>query len=128
MSKSGDTSTIPEPKILRYAPDQFFRDGVRQIDFILAYDQTKGTDKPYFRAYREFFHRKLQEQGLELERETNVTTSEQEICFVKIHAPFEILAKFAEATQMKIPLKNVEKPEFSEETWPEKLFKISWFR
>lgn len=41
-------------------------------------------------------------EGLELEREET-----QKVCFIKIHAPIEVLSRFSEFLKLKLPLKTV---------------------
>jgi anoctamin-1 len=53
-------------------------------------------------ARREKFENNLEEDGLELERE-----SVDKVHFVKIHAPREVLRRYAEILRLRLPMKQV---------------------
>lgn len=102
----------------KHRPDQFLSDGYSQIDMVLAFEEvaSKNAKNTQDEQIRDFFEKLLmQEEGLILERETSASTSEQLITFVKIHAPFDVLAVHAESMGLKIPLKGVEKPSLETE-------------
>ncbi|XP_018333049.1 anoctamin-1 isoform X2 [Agrilus planipennis] len=68
------------------------------VDFVLAYTENDNSEH---KRKREKFEANLQEQGLLLEKEEN-----QKICFVKIHAPEEVLSRYAEVLKLRLPLKD----------------------
>ena len=100
----------------------FFADGVRSIDFVLVWKKLMPhTDDEKSDALnqrdidevnkkesernerREVFEAHLIEEGLEIEREV----VDEEINFVKIHAPLEVLRRYAEILKLRLPMKEV---------------------
>jgi Dimerisation domain of Ca+-activated chloride-channel, anoctamin len=98
----------------------YFADGERSIDFVLCWKkllpgdddtsakgiaeakeverkETERTEK------REIFEQNLVNEGLEIER----VTVDDEINFVKIHAPLEVLRRYAEILKLRLPMKEV---------------------
>ncbi|XP_016057158.1 PREDICTED: anoctamin-5 isoform X3 [Miniopterus natalensis] len=88
----------------------FFRDGVRQIDFVLSYvdDVKKETDLKVER--RKEFEQNLRKTGLELEIEDKMNSEDGRTYFVKIHAPWEVLVTYAEVLGIKMPIKESDIP------------------
>ncbi|XP_006892120.1 PREDICTED: anoctamin-5 [Elephantulus edwardii] len=88
----------------------FFRDGVRQIDFVLSYvdDLRKEGDIKVDR--RREFEINLKKTGLELETEDKRDSEDGKTYFVKIHAPWEVLITYAEVLGMKMPIKESDIP------------------
>ncbi|XP_012581072.1 PREDICTED: anoctamin-5 [Condylura cristata] len=88
----------------------FFRDGIRQIDFVLSYvdDVKKETDVKSER--RKEFEQNLRKTGLELEIEDKMNSEDGKTYFVKIHAPWEVLVTYAEVLGMKMPIKESDIP------------------
>ncbi|XP_039268721.2 anoctamin-4-like isoform X2 [Styela clava] len=84
----------------------YLRDGRRRVDYVLAYDNSEHE----YDGYRAAFEKQLRDQGLELEYEsTGDQTSSSEdksehVSFIKLHAPWEVLCKFAEMTRMPKPI------------------------
>lgn len=100
----------------------YFNDGVRSVDFVLVWKKLvpssdeersdvlknqelddinlKETDRL---AKREVFEKNLAKEGLELERKT----VDEEVNFVKIHAPLEVLRRYAEILKLRLPMKEV---------------------
>lgn len=77
-----------------------FQDGERSVDYVLAY---YGDDpNPKNTVRRKIFETNLENEGLQLEREQT-----QRIHFVKIHAPREVLFRYCEILQIKMPIKRV---------------------
>lgn len=113
-----------EPKILKDASDQFFNDGIRQIDFILVYDNADKSTK----QQRSLFHTSLTDRNLELEFDNSETVDGRKYCFVKIHAPCEVLVRMAESYRLKVPFKEDNHPQPMPKTWFEQQFNIKWFR
>ncbi|XP_032594153.1 anoctamin-5 isoform X2 [Drosophila grimshawi] len=75
-----------------------FNDGKRSVDFVLAY---KGEDVDKT-ARRTKFEDNLRREGLELEY-----YKEQWVHFIKLHAPVEVLHRYAEILKIKMPLKEI---------------------
>ncbi|XP_073072429.1 anoctamin-5 isoform X4 [Manis javanica] len=88
----------------------FFRDGTRQIDFVLSYvdDMKKETDIKAER--RKEFEENLRKTGLELEIEDKRNSEDGRTFFVKIHAPWEVLVTYAEVLGIKMPIKESDFP------------------
>uniref|UniRef100_A0A5F8H683 Anoctamin n=1 Tax=Monodelphis domestica TaxID=13616 RepID=A0A5F8H683_MONDO len=74
----------------------YFRDGKCRIDYILVYRKTNPqTEK------REVFERNIRAEGLQMEKESSVINSD--IIFVKLHAPWEVLGRYAEVMNVRMP-------------------------
>lgn len=86
--------------------NMFFVDGKRRIDYVLAWETSNNDAKKNEKSKkaREIFEKHLQEEGLELERD--LTVSKEEVDFVKIHAPYEVLSRYAEILKLKMPVKK----------------------
>ncbi|KAI9589052.1 anoctamin-1 isoform X1 [Glossina fuscipes] len=77
-----------------------FQDGVRGVDFVLAFN---GDDHKLDNIRkREIFEANLEKEGLHLERDNT-----QRIHFLKIHAPREVLCRYAEILKIKLPMKKI---------------------
>jgi hypothetical protein len=101
----------------------FFKDGERSIDYVLAWKyqlipdnksdvqmSTKEREdlktKEKLRSEkRENFEENLIKEGLELESDIIFG----EIHIVKIHAPIEVLRRYAEILKLRLPMKEVSK-------------------
>ncbi|KAK4289630.1 hypothetical protein Pmani_037410, partial [Petrolisthes manimaculis] len=81
----------------------FFRDNKRRIDFVLVY---KDIDDEEETQRRKIFEQNLVEEGLELEEEDKSQSQDGETYFVKIHAPWDLLARYAEIMKLKKPIKK----------------------
>lgn len=87
-----------------------FNDGLRSIDFILAY----RSDECHLHAhdrYRKQFESELEKLGLQLEyyQNDNAETPNQ-IRFVKIHAPWDTLTRQAEFLRLQMPIMENDLP------------------
>ncbi|XP_071037378.1 anoctamin-5-like isoform X3 [Parasteatoda tepidariorum] len=82
----------------------YFRDGVRKIDFVLAYEDSDFRRN----EYRNMFHKNLRQAGLELELEDKSLSQDGKTYFLKLHAPYSILKKHADVLNIKRPIKNDE--------------------
>ncbi|XP_030373607.1 anoctamin-1 isoform X2 [Scaptodrosophila lebanonensis] len=83
----------------------FFDDCKRSIDFVLGYktnahDETEAENK----EKRRVFETNLRNQGLELEE---VHKLKEQLHFVKIHAPLEVLRRYAEILKLRMPMKEI---------------------
>ncbi|XP_038147202.1 anoctamin-5 isoform X2 [Cyprinodon tularosa] len=87
----------------------FFRDGVRRIDFILSYVDDKDCEKKQER--RRIYEANLEKAGLELETEDKSESEDGKTYFVKIHAPWEVLATYADVLKIKVPFKVSDMPD-----------------
>ncbi|XP_071344778.1 anoctamin-5b isoform X2 [Trachinotus anak] len=86
----------------------FFRDGVRRVDFVLSYVDDKDGEKKQER--RREFEANLEKAGLELETEDKSDSKDQKTYFVKIHAPWDVLATYADVLKIKVPFKESDIP------------------
>ncbi|XP_046890462.1 anoctamin-5 isoform X3 [Hypomesus transpacificus] len=82
----------------------FFRDGVRRIDFVVSYvvEDKEGDRKP---ERRKEYEANMQKAGLELELEDKAESDDGKTYFLKIHAPWEVLATYADVLKIKAPFK-----------------------
>uniref|UniRef100_A0A3P9AGT7 Anoctamin n=1 Tax=Esox lucius TaxID=8010 RepID=A0A3P9AGT7_ESOLU len=76
-----------------------FRDGKKRIDYILVYKKSSPLVEK-----RVTFERNLRAEGLMLEKEPSLTNTD--IMFVKIHAPWETLCKYAEQMNIRMPFRK----------------------
>lgn len=103
-------------------PSLYFDDGVRSVDYVLVWkklippdvcDETNAVKikeiddlnkkETYRSEKREVFEENIQKEGLELEN----YVVDNEITFVKIHAPQEVLRRYAEILKLRLPMKEV---------------------
>ncbi|XP_071112363.1 anoctamin-4-like isoform X7 [Haliotis cracherodii] len=95
----------------------YFNDGRRRIDFVLAYKTNTGSNEDKRKKRREVFEENLINEGLQLEVEEKKKPlgkqnkiqqllKEDNLYFVKIHAPWEVLTRYAEIMSMKMPLQD----------------------
>ncbi|XP_028999538.1 anoctamin-5b isoform X2 [Betta splendens] len=107
VNSLSEKETLPgntETERLRPSTDTvFFRDGVRRIDFVLSYVEDKDGEKKQER--RREFEANLEKAGLELETEDRVDSKDQKTYFLKIHAPWDVLATYANILKIKVPFK-----------------------
>nr|KAF6451588.1 anoctamin 4 [Molossus molossus] len=77
----------------------YFRDGKCRIDYILVYRKSNPqTEK------REVFERNIRAEGLQMEKESSLINSD--IIFVKLHAPWEVLGRYAEQMNVRMPFSS----------------------
>uniref|UniRef100_A0A7N6C359 Anoctamin n=1 Tax=Anabas testudineus TaxID=64144 RepID=A0A7N6C359_ANATE len=93
----------------------FFRDGVRRIDFVLSYVDEKDGEKKQER--RREFEANLEKAGLELETEDKTDSKDQKSYFLKIHAPWDVLATYADVLKIKVPFKVSDIPHGRDIPW-----------
>ncbi|XP_023593562.1 anoctamin-5 [Trichechus manatus latirostris] len=97
-------------KCLQSKDSIFFRDGVRQIDFVLSYVDDIKKDGDIKMERRREFEVNLRKTGLELETEDKRDSEDGKTYFVKIHAPWEVLITYAEVLGMKMPIRENDIP------------------
>ncbi|XP_035012476.2 anoctamin-5 isoform X4 [Hippoglossus stenolepis] len=90
----------------------FFRDGLRRIDFVLSYVDDKAGERKQER--RRVYEANLAKVGLELETEDKSESEDGKTYFVKIHAPWEVLATYADVLKIKVPFKVNDIPDNTE--------------
>lgn len=74
------------------------------MDFVLAYEKhfNPGTEKVNGEKRRHFLEN-LINQGLEVE----IEDLNNEITFIKIHAPLDVLRRYSEILKFRMPMKEV---------------------
>ncbi|XP_044311230.1 anoctamin-4 [Varanus komodoensis] len=77
----------------------YFRDGKCRIDYILVYRKSNSQAEK-----REVFERNIRAEGLQMEKESSLSNSD--IIFVKLHAPWEVLGKYAELMNVRMPFRR----------------------
>ena len=77
-----------------------FTDGKRSVDFVLAYKE--GDTDEDAESKRTTFENNLKREGLELEYNEGQWGN-----FIKLHAPMEVLYRYAEILKIKMPLKII---------------------
>ncbi|XP_026548490.1 anoctamin-4 [Notechis scutatus] len=103
ISTSDDTSRLES--IEEDIPEKnksnglYFRDGKCRIDYILVYRKSNLQAEK-----REVFERNIRAEGLQMEKESSLSNSD--IIFVKFHAPWEVLGKFAELMNVRMPFRR----------------------
>ncbi|XP_012941487.1 anoctamin-4 [Aplysia californica] len=85
-----------------YKRNLFFKDGTRRIDFILSWSTEVTKKSAQAIQARKIFEENLQKEGLQLEYDL----SGKETQFVKVHAPFEVLRRYADILKMRMPMKE----------------------
>ncbi|XP_066593714.1 anoctamin-1 isoform X1 [Prorops nasuta] len=83
----------------------FFRDEICSIDFILVWDEY-NHEAQAFQCFerRKIFEKNLMKEGLKLEYEK---TEPNGLCFLKIHAPIQVLRRYAEILKLRLPMKEL---------------------
>lgn len=81
----------------------YFEDGNRSIDFVLVWQPNEDEkDEDLNCVKRRVFERNLVNEGLEIEQEKY-----ENLTFIKIHAPVEVLRRYAEILKLRMPMKEV---------------------
>ncbi|XP_061570126.1 anoctamin-4-like [Cololabis saira] len=112
-----DDSTLHNPKTHRNIPDNntksnsfipqgrskpsglCFSDGKSRIDYILVY--RKSSSQP---DKREIFERNIRAEGLQMEKEASLTNGD--VIFLKLHAPWDVLCRYAELMNIRMPFRR----------------------
>jgi len=127
-------------------PTTFFNDGVRKIDFVLVFEetlkseddfdtaaaasvtqpltadldqdgQTKGLKKKQrFSLWRQKFMAGLHSRGLEIEEEI-MDRSKNVLRFIKLHAPWPLLCRYAEELNLRAPIQAHPNPSGNWSEW-----------
>ncbi|CAG5129014.1 unnamed protein product, partial [Candidula unifasciata] len=80
----------------------FFKDGQRRIDFILAWSTEVNKKSEAAKRARKVFEENLEKEGLHLEYDLKPG----KVHYVKIHAPYEVLKRYADILKMRMPMKE----------------------
>ncbi|XP_048576345.1 anoctamin-4 isoform X2 [Nematostella vectensis] len=99
--RPGDSNLISEGKI---------------VDFVMVYEETKGKDEEEIRdeeekaEMRRNFEEHLIKEGLLLQHTDSDLNEEVNKVFVLIHAPWDVLTRFAEKMLLRFPLREASPP------------------
>ncbi|CAK6979641.1 anoctamin-5b [Scomber scombrus] len=112
INSLSDRTTLPghteSDKLQPNRDTVFFKDGKRRIDFVLSYVDDKDGEKKQER--RREFEANLEKAGLELELDDKTDSKDQKTYFLKIHAPWDVLATYADVLKIKVPFKESDIP------------------
>ncbi|CAL8405415.1 unnamed protein product [Arctogadus glacialis] len=75
-----------------------FSDGKCRIDYILVYKKSSNQSEK-----RDVFERNMRAEGLHMEKESSVTNSD--VIFLKLHAPWDVLCRYAELMNIRMPFR-----------------------
>ncbi|XP_047245852.1 anoctamin-4-like isoform X2 [Girardinichthys multiradiatus] len=76
-----------------------FSDGKSLIDYILVYRKSSSQSEK-----REIFERNIRAEGLCMEKEASLTNSD--VIFLKLHAPWDVLCRYAELMNIRMPFRR----------------------
>uniref|UniRef100_A0A8C5HQC9 Anoctamin n=1 Tax=Gouania willdenowi TaxID=441366 RepID=A0A8C5HQC9_GOUWI len=76
-----------------------FSDGKSRIDYILVYRKSSSQSEK-----REIFERNIRAEGLHMEKEASLTNSD--VIFLKVHAPWDVLCRYAELMNIRMPFRR----------------------
>uniref|UniRef100_A0A672Y5S8 Anoctamin n=1 Tax=Sphaeramia orbicularis TaxID=375764 RepID=A0A672Y5S8_9TELE len=76
-----------------------FSDGKSRIDYILVYRKSSSQSEK-----REIFERNIRAEGLHMEKEASITNSD--VIFLKLHAPWDVLCRYAELMNIRMPFRR----------------------
>ncbi|XP_060885857.1 anoctamin-4-like isoform X2 [Labrus mixtus] len=76
-----------------------FSDGKSSIDYILVYRKSSSLSEK-----REVFERNIRAEGLQMEKEASITNSD--VIFLKLHAPWDVLCRYAELMNIRMPFRR----------------------
>ncbi|KAG4079555.1 hypothetical protein HA402_010387 [Bradysia odoriphaga] len=102
-----DTPDKKAPNPFEHAEDLsnslFFIDGLRSIDFVCVWSPADNEETEELRTrLRLTFEDNLEVEGLHLEREV----VQDDLHFIKIHAPLEVLRRYSEILKLRMPMKE----------------------
>ncbi|XP_020292978.1 anoctamin-1 isoform X1 [Pseudomyrmex gracilis] len=82
----------------------FFHDEIRSVDFVLVWDEYCGEAQTYRSVeHRRIFEKNLMKEGVELEYEQAESNG---LHFIKVHAPKEVLRRYAEILKLRLPMRE----------------------
>ncbi|XP_063783900.1 anoctamin-4 isoform X2 [Pseudophryne corroboree] len=96
LDAEGEIPIVPEKNRTN---GLFLNDGKCRIDYILVYKKSSPQSEK-----REIFERNIRAEGLQMEKELSITNSD--IMFVKLHAPWEVLGRYAELMNVRMPFRR----------------------
>ncbi|KAI1883858.1 hypothetical protein AGOR_G00236360 [Albula goreensis] len=107
LNPATQSSSLTEPSLLdrvteggRSASSGLcFSDGRCRIDYILVYRKSSPQSEK-----REVFERNIRAEGLQMEKEASLTHND--VIFLKLHAPWEVLCRYAELMNIRMPFRR----------------------
>uniref|UniRef100_A0A8C6WVE2 Anoctamin n=1 Tax=Neogobius melanostomus TaxID=47308 RepID=A0A8C6WVE2_9GOBI len=98
-TEDNSKSDSSNPEVRNKSSGLCFTDGKRRIDYILVYRKSSTqTEK------REIFERNIRAEGLHMEKEASLTNSD--VIFLKLHAPWDVLCRYAELMNIRMPFRR----------------------
>ncbi|XP_011697845.1 PREDICTED: anoctamin-1 isoform X2 [Wasmannia auropunctata] len=98
-----DTRLLSHSSGTRYS--LYFRDEIRSVDFVLVWDEYNGEAQAYRNVERRrIFEKNLEKEGVQLEYEQAESNG---LHFIKIHAPKEVLRRYAEILKLRLPMREL---------------------
>ncbi|XP_014904621.1 anoctamin-4 isoform X1 [Poecilia latipinna] len=94
---SKSQSAVPERR--NKSSGLCFGDGKSLIDYILVYRKSSSQSEK-----REMFERNIRAEGLRMEKEASLTNSD--VIFLKLHAPWDVLCRYAELMNIRMPFRR----------------------
>ena len=95
---SGDNLVHSKPGVS--TETTYFRDGLRKIDFVLVYNINRSKRS----ELRQTYETNLLLEGLEMEVEPVSQSTYDGLVYIKVHAPWEVLTRYAEMTGLQMPI------------------------
>ena len=104
LLSNGDISSQLEGEDSIYFTDLEKGGQSRLVDFVLVWeDKPSNPEWSQNKKKREVFLQNLESEGLEVEHDGPSGSSN--LRFVKIHAPMEVLKRYAEILKIRMPIK-----------------------
>ncbi|XP_055379077.1 anoctamin-1 isoform X3 [Condylostylus longicornis] len=101
---SRDPSPNPFEGFTTLNSSLYMSDGIRSVDFVLAWECNVNNDIEKINFDKRLvFEQNLVGIGLEIEREI----VGEDLNFVKIHAPLDVLRQYAEILKLRLPMKEI---------------------
>lgn len=92
-----------DPKFVKpKVRNMFFDDGIRRIDYLLAWSIKPSKKQEEAEKARGLFEENLRIEGLQLEYDRRG----DETHFAKVHAPYELLRRYADIMKLRLPMKE----------------------
>ncbi|XP_011305827.1 anoctamin-4 [Fopius arisanus] len=101
---NGDAHSVPHSN----TGSLFFKDEIRSIDFVIVWDEHDEEALSLRNIeYRKIFESNLELEGLHLEQEPPEPSG---LRFTKVHAPREVLRRYAEILKLRLAMKELSFP------------------
>ncbi|OQV17298.1 Anoctamin-5 [Hypsibius exemplaris] len=93
----------------------FFNDGRRRIDFVLVYQTGSKASDVKKTGKRANFQDQMEQQGIDFELHSKEVPGEGpdvQLCFVKLHATWDLLIRYADIMKIRMPLMKAVRDEY----------------